>query len=143
MHLSDILDAKANGSISHRVMFINGAIERDESEQHFRLYRDGGIRTTYLLIAQEDVVGELYKWSDAELATVGFIGQERFRIGVKAGATVEVVMIESHRLGETLAGDEAQSGPRLLGVCRNTSGCSTGCCTEGTGGCYCDKCCIA
>lgn len=143
MQLNDVLSAKANGSATHKVLFINGSIEKDESDDHFRVYRDGNNRMAYLVVAKDDVVGDLYRWSDPEIATAGFIGQERFRITVKAGADIEVIKIETHRLGETLAGDDAQSGPRVLGVCRHTGGCSTGCCTEGSGGCYCDQCCIA
>lgn len=49
------------------------------------------------------------------------------------GRTVECASLTKSALEKAVAGQ-----------CKHTTGCSPEhCCTEGTGGCYCDDCCIA
>ena len=146
MRISDVLQRVGGNTVhGHQTLFLNGSIEKHEKDGFFRLYYDESNKREYFIVSVEDVIDEIHEWNEGEIASSRFVGQKRFKVPVKYGSTLELVKVEVHRLGETLAGHDSASDAATLGVCRGATSCSSTCCTQGNSGgnCYCDSCCIS
>jgi hypothetical protein len=143
MDIREILQADGNSSNDQKLVYLDGLIESHTNEHSFRLYKNQNNRNSYLVIKNSDVAGDVYQWTDTELAAQNFIGQKRFRVPLRHGADVEIFSISLQKIGETISSEDFSTRITQRGDCYNTSGCSTGCCTVGYDGqCYCDYCCI-
>lgn len=131
---------------SHNTVFLNGSIEPDHDPNHIRLYQNPQNRRSFYLIRKVDVNPTVHEWTASELSQAGFVGARMFRISLAGGTPIHSVDIKIHKIGETVAGDDA-SGPRLsaaTGTCYNTSCGTHPCCQVGSDGrCYCSDCCVA
>lgn len=122
--------------------YLHGVVEFID-DKHFKLFQNPDNRSSYVIIPIDSVLDELHEWSAEALAYKGFVGHAIYRVPVQHGASVQVVSVTPHKLGETLSADIFQGA--LAGTCNSSSGCgSKKCCTTETDGkCYCDDCCIA
>jgi hypothetical protein len=95
-------------------LHMHGVIRRDEATEYFRLYPNPASRTSYFLIAQNDVVGEADQWTAEEMTAAGYKGSKVYSLKVKRGALAQFVSITVGKLGETIAGeifDNPRCGP--------------------------------
>lgn len=126
------------------LLFYEGEILPDPDGRYVRLYADPSRRNTYLLFRREDIREEVYEWTKEELASAGYAGRRRWRIGVRMGADVQVIEIRVGKVGQLIGTLVGVSGSR--GECKSgVSGCNPACCTvssSGSGNCYCDYCCV-
>ena len=95
-------DASASPLPSRRAYLADGAIHPDPDPAMFRLYPDDSNPFRYFVVRKDDVKGKLYRWSRREVAARGLVGQARFTVPLKVGATL--VEVQSHllRVGESL-----------------------------------------
>lgn len=98
--LAEVLkQAKAPLTSDHEVQFVEGFITPDVTEGFTRIYPDVTNRSRYIVLRNDDVGGDLHKFSDVELAHSGFVGQERYRVPIRLGAIVHIVTVSSFRAG--------------------------------------------
>lgn len=136
--------------------YLNGSLE-EHSEDEIRVYPDEWNKRFFYIVKKQDLLGDVYKWTDSEMSFAGFVGQDRYRIALVFGSTIQSVEITIERIGETLAGHttETDMSNRMTGrlpapgaasgECRYTTGCGNRpCCTGKLGGkCGCNYCCLA
>jgi hypothetical protein len=98
--ISEILNEMPQPSTTHfGVHYLDGAIGPDTSEGFFRVYMNANNKNNYFVLRTDDVVGDLHKWTEAELAHSRIVGQERYRIPIKPGAVVHKVRVQTFIAG--------------------------------------------
>ena len=102
MKLTEVMQqGKPPSTADYGGHLLEGAVGPDTHEGYFRVYPNGNVKNRYFVLRSEDVAGDVYKWSDAELAHAGIVGQERYRITIKEGAVIHSVVVRTFRLGST------------------------------------------
>jgi hypothetical protein len=70
--LEDVIkQATLPSAHDHSVFFAEGFVTRDTTEGFFRIYPDATNKHRYAILRIEDVVGELHKFTEIELANSG------------------------------------------------------------------------
>lgn len=95
-----------------RVLFLTGAIERDEDSEKFRLYSSPSNKRSFFLVDTNSVAGDIYEWTAEEVAQgPSPTGQKMYTVPIVCGSVIQSVTIENIRLGCAafgLTGDRAQ-----------------------------------
>lgn len=140
MKIKELLTSDENklATIDPGIIDIEAALaEHDDS--NVRLYLDPRNKRTYWIVRQEDIIQELRPLSSEQLAVQGLSGYKMFVIPVRRGAEIQTVVIELHRVGETLVPGNRSA---RIGECVTDQQCSQTCCNVRTNGCSCSSCCV-
>ncbi len=145
MKLNEALKKVSSDFPLDDVFYIIGAIFPEPDGEAFRFYHNPDDSSSYLIISKKDVVGDVHHLTDSERAQKGYLSENVYKIGIKMGTKVKSVDTTVEVIGETISAEMDESPEAMLvGRCKHTRGCRTGCCSYGRGGkCYCNKCCVA
>jgi hypothetical protein len=122
------------------LLYVEGAITAHADGTSVRIYPDVKNKRVYWLVDKADIVGDLIAIANEHLSLRGLSQYKLFSIPIRHGAHIQTVVIEYHRLGETLS---PIYRPAAVGDCVTDSMCSTYCCTQRVNGCSCNHCCSA
>lgn len=135
LKVSDVLNQAGKPATSdYGVVTFNGAIGPDTDERCFRVYQQGANKGRYFILRVEDVVGDLHKWTDAELAHSQFVGQERYRIPVRHGAIAHTIRVRTFIVGAPRAKANRPLEDCPAVACGSDEDCSAG----GNSNCTCE-----
>jgi hypothetical protein len=81
-----------------RLLYLKGAIERDEDAGKFRLYPSPSNKRSFFLVDTKDVAGEVSEWTDEEFGRKGLAGSKMYTVPISFGTVVQSVTIQNIQL---------------------------------------------
>jgi hypothetical protein len=81
-----------------KLLYLKGAIERDEDAGKFRLYPSPSNNRSFFLVDTKDVAGEVSEWTEEEVARKGLAGCKMYTVPISFGSVVQSVTIQNIQL---------------------------------------------
>jgi hypothetical protein len=102
--LSDALkNSNARSTQDLGCYFTEGSLAPDPSEGYVRIYPNPLNHRKYLIVNQNDIVGDLYKFTDEELLQANMLGHDRYRVAIKHGSIMHRITVETLTAGSSRA----------------------------------------
>jgi hypothetical protein len=90
-----------------KLLYLKGAIERNEDAGKFRLYPLPSNRRSFFLVDTKDVAGEVCEWTEEELARKELAGFRMYTVPIGFGGVVQSVTIQNIQLTCAASGSSA------------------------------------
>ena len=81
-----------------KLLYLKGAIERDEDAGKFRLYPSPSNKRSFFLVDTKDVAGEVCELTDEEVAREGLAGCKMYTVPISFGSVIQSVTIQNIQL---------------------------------------------